>query len=65
MLNFVIGFFVGMLTLYIGFNIYARYQIHKTFKEAFPDMDYDEVMKHINGNNDYDEIDNVISINKK
>ena len=48
MLNFVIGFFVGMLTLYIGFNIYARYQIHKMFKEAFGDMDYDEIMKHIN-----------------
>lgn len=48
MLNFVIGFFVGMLTLYIGFNIYARYQIHKMIKEAFPDVDYDEVIKHIN-----------------
>ena len=65
MLNFVIGFFVGMLTLYIGFNIYARYQIHKMFKDTFGDMDFDEIMKHINENNDYDEIDNVISINKK
>ena len=52
MLNFVIGFFVGMLTLYIAISVYYYIKWNKRFKDLSQNIDaiidYDEVIKHIN-----------------
>ena len=52
MLNFVIGFFVGALTLYIAICVYYYIKLNKLYKDRLPNIganiDYDEVINHIN-----------------
>ena len=43
MLNFVIGFFVGPLTVYLVEKFYVKYKIHKMYKETFGDVKPEDI----------------------
>lgn len=63
MLNFVIGFFVGALTLYVAVCAYYYIKVKKLYKRhtvKVPDIDYDGIAKAINEMKPIDQM-----INKK
>lgn len=62
MLNFVIGFFVGALTLYIAICVYyiKVKNLWKRHTVKVPDIDYDGIAKAINEMKPIDQM-----INKK
>ena len=57
MLNFVIGFFVGALTLYIAICVYYYIKLKKlckvTLRNIYPIINDDDVEKYINENGTY------------